>query len=152
MQTTTLEFPHNARTTYTAVKRLFDKSTKFGSVKCDDELFIVEARRGLWISPFSETVKMKVVATSSQTCKVVVESSSRSILNLLNFGANKGNVSDLSDYINNEVYKLTQPGEIPMRQDPIRFRWMKKSNHSIIYRLLIKVMSGQQKMNISMPL
>jgi len=53
---------------------------------------------------------------------VVVESSSRSILNLLNFGANKGNVSDLSDYINNEVYKLTQPGEIPMRQEPIMFR------------------------------
>ena len=83
---------------------------------------IVEAGRGLWISPFSENVKMKVIATSSQTCKVVVESSSRSILNLLNFGANKGNVSDLSDYINNEVYKLTQPGEIPMREDPIKFR------------------------------
>lgn len=59
---------------------------------------------------------MKVVATSSQTCKVTVESSSRSVLNLLNFGANKGDVSDLSDYnyINNEVYKLCQPGEIPM--------------------------------------
>lgn len=122
MQTTTLEFPHNARTTYTAIKRLFEKNTKFSSVKCNDELFIVEARHGLWISPFSENVKMKVVATSSNTCKVVIESSSRSILNLLNFGANKGNVTDLSDYINNEVYKLTQPGEIPMRQDPIRFR------------------------------
>ena len=74
------------------------------------------------MKPFSENVKMKVVATSSQTCKVVVESSLRSILNLLNFGANKGNVSDLSDYINNEVHKLTQPGEIPMRQYPIKFR------------------------------
>ncbi len=122
MQTTTLEFPHNARTTYTAVKRLFEKNTKFSSVNCNDDLFIVEARHGSWISPFSENVKMKVVATSSNTCKVVIESSSRSILNLLNFGANKGNVSDLSDYINNEVYKLTQPGEIPMRQNPIKFR------------------------------
>ncbi len=116
MQSTTLEFPHNARTTYIAVRRLFEKNTKFSSVKCNDELFIVEARHGLWISPFSENVKMKIVATSSQTCKVVVESSSRSILNLLNFGANKRNVSNLSDYINNEVYKLTQPGEIPMRE------------------------------------
>ena len=122
MQTTTLEFPHNARRTYTAVKHLFDKSTKFSSVKCNDDLFIIEARHGLWISPFSENVKMKVVATSSQSCKVVVESSSRSILNLLNFGANKGNISDLSDYINNEVYKLTQPGEIPMRQDPLKLQ------------------------------
>lgn len=115
MQTTTLEFPHNARTTYTAIKCLFEmKRTKFSSVKYNDELFIVEARHGAWISPFSENVKMKVVATSSQTCKVVIDSSSRSILNLLNFGANKGNVSDLSDYINNEVYKLCQPGEIPI--------------------------------------
>lgn len=115
MQTTTLEFPHNARTTYTAVKHLFEmRRTKFSSVKFNDDLFIVEARHGMWISPFTENVKMKVVATSSQTCKVVIESSSRSVLNLLNFGANKGNVSDLSDYINNEVYKLCQPGEIPM--------------------------------------
>lgn len=115
MQTSTLEFPHNARTTYCAVKHLFEmKQTKFSSIKFNDDLFIVEARHGIWLSPFTENIKLKVVATSSQTCKVVVESSSISILNILNFGANKGNVSDLSDYINNEVYKLYQPGEIPM--------------------------------------
>lgn len=90
------------------------KQTKFSSIKFNDDLFIVEARHGIWLSPFTENIKLKVVATSSQTCKVVVESSSISILNILNFGANKGNVSDLSDYINNEVYKLCQPGEIPM--------------------------------------
>lgn len=125
MQTSTFEFHHNARTTYTVVKHLFEmKHTKFSSVKYNDDLFIVEARHGAWISPFTENVKMKVVATSSQTCKVVVESSSRSILNILNFGANKGNISDLSDYINNEVYKLCEPGEISMtKQD---------SNHSTI--------------------
>lgn len=112
MQTTTLEFPHNARTTYTVIKRLFNKRTKFSSVKFNDDSFIVEARHDMWISPFTENVKMKVVSTSSQTCKVVVESSSRSVLNLLNFGTNKANISNLSDYINNEVYRLTQPGEI----------------------------------------
>lgn len=122
MQASTLEFPHNARMTYTAIKRLFDKRTKFSSVKFHDDLFIVEARHGMWISPFTENVKMKVVATSSQTCKVVVESSSRSVLNLLNFGANKGNISDLSDYINNEVYKLAQPGEIIITKPTIAFR------------------------------
>ena len=115
MQSTTLEFPHTARAAYTAVRHLFEmKRTKFSGVKFNDELFFVEARHGGWLNPFSESVKMKVVATGSRTCKVVVESSSRSVLNLLNFGANKGNVSDLSDYINNEVYKLCQSGEIPM--------------------------------------
>lgn len=117
MQTSTLEFPHNARAVYTAVKHMFEiKRTQFSSVKCNDDLRFVEARRGFWISPFSENVKMKVVAIGSNSCKVVVESSSRSVLNLLNFGANKGNVSDLGDYINNEVYKLYQPGDIPMTQ------------------------------------
>ena len=118
MQTTTLTFPHTARMTYTTIRRLFQtKRTKFSSVKFDDDLFIIEARHGAWLSPFSEKVKMKVVATSSEACQVVVESSSRSILNLLNFGANKENISDLSDYINNEVNKLCAPGQIKMRSD-----------------------------------
>ena len=112
MEKTTLAFPHNSRTTYTAVKNLFRKQTGFSSVKCNDDLFVIEARQGAWISPFSENIKIKVAATSSTSCNVVVESSSRSILNLFNFRANKGNISDLSDYINNEVYKLAQPGEI----------------------------------------
>ncbi|MBQ3770448.1 MAG: hypothetical protein II834_00800 [Bacteroidaceae bacterium] len=115
MQTSALEFSHNTRAVYTAIRHLFDmKRTKFSSVKFNDDLLFVEARHGAWISPFSENVKIKVVATNTNACKVVVESSSRSFLNLLNFGANKGNVSDLGDYINNEVYKLCQPGEIPM--------------------------------------
>lgn len=107
MQKTTLDFPHNSRITYTAVKNLFNKQTGFSSVKCNDELLVIEARHGAWLSPFSENVKIKVAATSGETCRMVVESSSRSILNLLNFGANKGNVATLRDYISNEVYKLT---------------------------------------------
>ena len=107
MQKTTLDFPHNSRITYTAVKNLFNKQTGFSSVKCNDELLVIEARHGAWLSPFSEQIKIKVAATSGETCRVVVESSSRSILNLLNFGANKGNVATLRDYISNEVYKLT---------------------------------------------
>lgn len=122
MEKTTLAFPHNSRTTYTAVKNLFRKQTGFSSVKCNDDLFVIEARQGAWISPFSENIKIKVAATSSTSCNVVVESSSRSILNLFNFRANKGYVSNLSDYINNEVFKLTQPGEIKISQPTITFR------------------------------
>lgn len=115
MQTNTIEFSHNARTTYTAIKHFFEtKRTKFSSIKCDDDLFIVEVRHGMWISPFSENIKMRVVAVSSENCKVTIESSSRSPLNLLNFGVNKNNVSDLSDYVNNEVHKLCRQGEITM--------------------------------------
>lgn len=43
MQTTTLEFPHNARTTYTAIKHLFEmKRTNFSSVKCNDDLLVAD--------------------------------------------------------------------------------------------------------------
>ena len=123
MQTTTLTFPHNARTTYTAIRHLFQtKRTQFSGVKFDEDLFVIEARHGAWLSPFSEKVRMKVVATSSTSCKVVVESSSRSILNLLNFGANKGNLNELSDYINNEVNKFCSDEEIKLRQAEIRMR------------------------------
>ena len=123
MQTVTLTFPHNARTTYTAIKHLFQtKRTQFSGVKFDEDLFVIEARHGAWLSPFSEKVRMKVVATSSTSCKVVVESSSRSILNLLNFGANKGNLSDLSDYISNAVFRLCSDEEIRLRQAEIRMR------------------------------
>lgn len=123
MQTITLTFPHNARTTYTAIKHLFQtKRTQLSGVKFDDDLFIVEARHGAWLSPFSEKVRMKVVATSNTTCKVVVESSSRSILNLFNLGANKKNVQNLEDYISNEVYRLCSNEEIKLRQPEIRMR------------------------------
>ena len=123
MQATTLTFPHNARTTYTAIRHLFQtKRTQFSGVKFDEDLFVIEARHGAWLSPFSEKVRMKVVATSSTSCKVVVESSSRSILNLLNFGTNKENLNELSDYINNEVNKLCSDEEIKLRQAEIRMR------------------------------
>ena len=123
MPTITLTFPHNARTTYTAIRHLFQtKRTQFSGVKFDEDLFVIEARHGAWLSPFSEKVRMKVVATSSTSCKVVVESSSRSILNLLNFGANKENLNELSDYINNEVNKLCSDEEIKLRQAETRMR------------------------------
>lgn len=120
MQRETLEFQHGARVTYVAICRLFEmRRTRFSNVRFDDDLLVVEARRGSWISPFSENVRMKVAATGSRSCRVVVESSSRSVLNLLRFGANKGNVSDLSDYISNEVHRLCQPGEIPIAEQPV---------------------------------
>lgn len=135
MQSIILEFPHNSRRTYTAIKHLFEmRHTKFSSVKYNDDLFVVEIRHGAWVSPFSETMKMKVVTTSGQTYKVVIESSSRSILNLLNFSANKNNVSDLSDYISNEVYRLCQAKEIHIRKQECDHSSIKLVRPDIIYK------------------
>lgn len=120
METVTFNFPYNARTTYTAITRLFEKRTQFCSVKCNDALYVVEARRGAWFTPFSESIKLKVAATGTDSCAVKVESSSRSWLNILNPNANSNNVSDLSDYISNEVYRLLPVNTSPNNRSEIR--------------------------------
>ncbi len=116
MQRTILDFPRNARRVYTAVKHVFETRTRFCNIQCDDIHFIIEARRGWFISPMSESVKIKVVATGTEQSQVVIESSSQSVLNLLNIDANKKNVTDLSDFIQNEVWKLVGDAEVKLRK------------------------------------
>ena len=114
MQKTTLGFPRNARRVYTAVKHVFETRTRFGNIRCDDTHFAIEARRGWFVSPMSESVKIKVVAMGTEQSQVTIEPSSRSVLNLLIFGANKKNVTNLSDFIQNEVWKLVSDAEIKL--------------------------------------
>jgi hypothetical protein len=106
MQTITIGFDYNLRTVYTAIVNLMEKQKSFSAVKRWDTLCTVEARRGPWLSPFSERVKIKVTATSSTTTEMRIESSSRSVLNLFNFGANKANINNLKQYVCNEVHRL----------------------------------------------
>ena len=129
MQKEAVEFELNARRVYTAVKRMFCGRTRFSAVECDDEHFIVEGRRGWLFSPLSEQVKVRVVATGTSSCQVIVESSSRSPLNLFNVGANSRNVTQLSEFIRNEVYRLCsdedihlKPPEIHLRENDIKFK------------------------------
>ena len=117
MQRTTIDFPRNARRVYTAVKHVFETRTRFSNIQNEKKHFIVEARRGGFISPLSESVKVKVVATGTEQSQVTIESSSRSVLNLLNLGANKKNVTNLSDFIQNEVWKLVGDADIKLISD-----------------------------------
>jgi hypothetical protein len=64
----------------------------------------------------SESVKVKVVAIGTEQSQVTIESSSRSVINLLNLGANKKNVTNLSDFIQNEVWKLVSDVEIKLQK------------------------------------
>lgn len=111
MQSERVDFELNARRVYTAVKRVFYGRTRFSALECDDEHFIVEGRRGRLISPLSERVKMRVVVTGTNSCQVIIESSSRSPLNLFNFGANSRNVTQLGEFICNEVYRVSNTDE-----------------------------------------
>ena len=130
MQTTTITLPYNARTVYTAIENLMRQQHQFSSVKYDEQLRNIEARRGMWISPFSESIKIKVMAIGTEMTEVCVESSSRSILNLLNWGSNKNNIGNLKQYICNEVYKLqnvqqngSDHSTIRISTPDIRMKW-----------------------------
>ena len=124
MQHTEIQFPHhNARTVYAAISRLFESRLRLSAVHCDDDLFTITARHGAWLSPLSEKIRCKVVATGTKACKLEVESSSRSFLNLIfGFGANKENVRNLADAIQNQVYKLMTNGEIRMEEGKVRLK------------------------------
>ena len=129
MQTEQVDFELNARRVYTAVKRVFYGRTRFTAVECDNEHFVVEGRRGWLVSPLSERVKMRVVATGTNSCHVIIESSSRSPLNLFNIGANSRNVTQLGEFIRNEVYRVSntdedihlKPNEIRLRDNDIKY-------------------------------
>ena len=124
MQHTEIQFPHhNARTVYAAISRLFESRLRLSAVHCDDDLFTITARHGAWLSPLSEKIRCKVVATWTEACKLEVESSSLSFLNLIfGFGANKENVRNLADAIQNQVYKLMTNGEIRMEEGKVRLK------------------------------
>ena len=130
MQTQSVSFELNARRVYTAVKRVFHGRARFSTVECDDEHFTIEGRRGWLISPLSEHVKMRVVATDTNSCQVIIESSSRSVLNLFNLGANSRNVTQVSEFIRNEVYSISntdedirlKPSSIALRNNDIKLR------------------------------
>ncbi|MBQ7689674.1 MAG: hypothetical protein IJT30_00540 [Muribaculaceae bacterium] len=67
-------------------------------------------------------MRLRVVATATQACRVTVESSSRSVLNLLNVGANTRNVAELGDWIRNRVCRLCGDEELRLSQPEIRVR------------------------------
>ena len=123
MQRETVDFAEqNAQRVYTAVKRVFYGRTRFSAVECDDDHFTVEGRRGWLISPFTERVRMRVMATGTRSCQVIIESSSRSVLNLFNLGANSRNVTQLGEFIRNEVYRQCSDKEIRLEPTDIKLK------------------------------
>ena len=122
MKSSTLSFPYNARRVYMAVKGTFRRDAQFKHVKCDDELFVITAQHGASLLALGENIKVQVVATGTSTSRVVVESGNQLPINLLNLGQNKQNVSDLSDYIQNQVYRLVSDDEIRLSPPNITFR------------------------------
>jgi hypothetical protein len=123
MKSIILSFSQPARRVYTATKKAIERCGQFKRIECNDQTFTITARHGMGLLSFGENITIHVVATSTETSEVRIESVSRIFLNPLNFGANKKNVQSLEDYIRNEVYKLCSDEEIKLTQhrDSCRF-------------------------------
>ena len=122
MRTTTLQFTQSARRVYTSVKRAVEKCGQFRHVVPNDDTIVITARHGMSLLALGEKITIHVVATGTQSSKVVIESANQIFINILNLGANKKNVQSLEDYISNEVYRLCSDEEIKLRRPKIRFR------------------------------
>lgn len=122
MKHNTIEFNQNARRVYTAVKNTFQTCGMFHRVKCDDENYVITAKHGASLLALGENIKVRVVATSTQSSKVVVESGNQLPLNILNLGQNKQNVTTLTEFIQNRVYRLCTDEELGINQSVIRFK------------------------------
>ena len=115
MRTKTLTFSQPARRVYTSVKRAVEKCGQFHHVVPNDDTFVITARHGMSLLALGEKIIIHVVATGTQSSKVVIESANQIFINILNLGANKKNVQSLEDYISNEVYRLCSDEEIKLR-------------------------------------
>lgn len=113
---------------YTAVKQAVNACGRFSRVQCNDTVFVVTASHGMSFPSLGENVKIRVVADGVETSNVYIESASKVWLNFINGGANRKNVQALSDYINNEVWKLlnvtkdNEQGKIRIVPPTIKFR------------------------------
>lgn len=108
----TIDFPQNARRTYTAVKRAFERCGEFHHVRCDKRTFVITARHGVSLLALGEKIEVHVVATGPQSCQVRIISGNQIPLNIFNIGSNKRNVTNLSDWISNQVYRLCSDAEL----------------------------------------
>lgn len=122
MKSNTVEFPQNARRTYTSVKHTFETCGMFHRVECDNVNFVIRAKHGASLLALGEKIKVRVVATGTQASKVVVESGNQFPLNIFNIGQNKQNVTTLTEFIANRVYRLCSDEEIRLREPDIRIK------------------------------
>lgn len=112
MKTSIIEFPFPTRRVFTACKNAIKACGIFRSIKIEESVSRITASKGFPI--FGEDIIVNVKATASDKCQVILKSSDKLLFNIFKFGNNIRNVSDLSQFISNEVYKCCS-------QDSIRF-------------------------------
>ena len=112
--TSTLTFPQPARRVFGCVKHVLQTTDDFKCVRYDEDKFVLTASHGWRLIPTGQDIRIRVVAKGMQTTDVIIESKAKVFINLLAIPQNKRNVQELSNYIQNRVYKLCSDEEIKL--------------------------------------
>ena len=101
--TSTIYFPYNARRVFTAAKWALQRVGAFSHIDADERRFCIKASRGLPV--VGENVELRVVATGVDEACVKIESTDKLFYNIFKWGNNKRNVNDITEYLQNEIYR-----------------------------------------------
>lgn len=104
--TTTIYFHYNARRVYTAARWAMQNAGVFRSIEADERNFRIRASHGLPV--VGENIELRIVATGTDEACVKIESTDKLFYNIFKWGNNKRNVNDVSEYIQNEIYRYLQ--------------------------------------------
>lgn len=103
MSTGIIYFRHNARRVFTAAKWALQRVGVFSHIDADERTFRIRASHGLPV--VGENVELRIVATGVDEACVKIESTDKLFYNIFKWGNNKRNVNDISQYIQNEIYR-----------------------------------------------
>ena len=101
--TSTIYFPYNARRVFTAAKWAVQRAGLFNRINADERLFRITASHGFPV--VGEDIELRIVATGTDEACVKIESTDKLFYNIFKWGNNKRNVNDVSEYIQNEIYR-----------------------------------------------
>ena len=103
MSSGTIYFHYNARRVFTATRWALQRVGVFRCIDADEATFRIKASRGLPV--VGEDIELRIVATGVDEACVKILSSDKLFYNIFKWGNNKRNVNDITEYIQNEIYR-----------------------------------------------
>ena len=116
----TIYFRHNARRVFTAARWALQRVGVFRSIEADEATLRIRASHGLPV--VGENVELRIVATGVDEACVKIESTDKLFYNIFKWGNNKRNVNDITEYIQNEIYRYLNVNDDACRRQSSEIR------------------------------
>lgn len=120
MSSGTIYFRHNARRVFTAARWALQSAGVFRSIDADERNFRIRASHGLPV--VGENVELRIVATGVDEACVKIQSSDKLFYNIFKWGNNRRNVNDVTEYIQNEIYRYLNVNDEACRRRSCEIR------------------------------